>query len=141
MLAILSPSSQLYSARSILISGSCKQKAVSKHATLLQTVMDAANTKRDTTNLRLVSLASDGKSCQGKALAKLTYIAPLAPTSLIYEHLIHLDLLDLFIGANDIISNKDYKHVVKHLHNTLLWEKGSIVHGVRLTYGLIHKHL
>jgi hypothetical protein len=141
VLAVLSPSSRLYSARPILISGSCKQEAVSKHATLLQTVVDAANAKRDTTNLRLVSLASDGESRQGKALAKLTYIAPLAPTSPIYEHLIHLDLLDLFISVDDITADKDYKHVFKHLRNTLLREKGSIVHGVRLTCGLIRKHL
>ena len=103
--------------------------------------MDAANAKRDTTRLRLVSLASDGESRRGKALAKLTYIAPLAPTSPIYDHLIHLDLFDLFVGADDITADKDYKHVFKRLRNTLLREKGSVVHGVRLTCGLIRKHL
>jgi hypothetical protein len=112
-----------------------------EHAVLLQTVVDATNANRDTTKLRLVSLASDGESRRGKALAKLTYIAPLAPTSPIYPHLVHLDLFDLFVGADDITADKDYKHVFKRLRNTLLWEKGSVVHGVRLTCGLIRKHL
>lgn len=103
--------------------------------------MDAANAKRDTTKLRLISLASDGESRRGKALTKLTYIAPLAPSSPIYAHLVHLELLDLFVGADDITADKDYKHVFKRLRNTLLREKGSVVHGVRLTCGLIRKHL
>jgi hypothetical protein len=103
--------------------------------------VDAAKAKKDTTKLRLVSLASDGESRRGKALTKLTYIAPLAPTSPIYPHLSHLDLLDLFVGADDITADKDYKHVFKRLRNTLLREKGSIVHGVKLTHGLIRKHL
>lgn len=86
-------------------------------------------------------MASDGESRRGKALAKLTYIAPLAHTSPIYGHLVHLDLLDLFVGEDDITADKDYKHVFKRLRNTLLREKGSVVHGVRLTCGLIRKHL
>jgi hypothetical protein len=113
----------------------------SEHAKLLQTVVAAADAKRDTTNVRLVSLASDGESRRGKALAKLTYIAPLAPTSPIYAYLAHLELLDLFVGADDITADKDYKHVFKRLRNTLLREKGSVVRGVRLTCGLIRKHL
>jgi hypothetical protein len=103
--------------------------------------LDAANAKRDTTKLRLVSLASDGESRRGKALTKLTYIAPLAPSSPIYGDLIHLDLFDLFVGADDITADKDYKHIFKRLRNTLLREKGSVVRGVRLTCGLIRKHL
>ena len=113
----------------------------SEHAVLLQTVMDAAEAKKDTTNLRLVSLASDGESHQGNALAKLTYITPLPPTSPIFVHLGNLELLNLFVSTDDITTNKDYKHIFKHLHNTLLQEKGSIVCGVRLTCGLICKHL
>jgi len=119
-LAILSPSSRLYSARPVLLSGSCKQEAASKHALLLRTVVDAITAKRDSIKLRLVCLASDGESRRGKALAELTYIAPLAPTSPIYTHLVYLDLLDLFVGADDITADKDYKHVFKRLRNTLL---------------------
>ena len=74
-------------------------------------------------------------------MARLTFVAPLAPTSPIYEHLVHLHLLDLFIGADDIIADKDYKHVFKRLRNTLLQEKGCVVLGVKLTHGLIRRHL
>ena len=56
-------------------------------------------------------------------------------------HLVHLDLFDLFIGVDNLTADKDYKHVFKWLRNTLLREKGSIVHGVKLTCGLIRKHL
>ena len=83
-------------------------------------MVDAANAKKATTRLRVVSLASDGKSRQGKALAKLTFVAPLAATFPIYEHLVHLVLFDLFVGADDITADKDYKHVFKWLCNTLL---------------------
>ena len=82
--------------------------------------MDAANTKKDTIRLQIISLASDGESRRGKALAELTYITPLAPSSLIYNYLAPLQLLDLFVGTDNITANKDYKHVFKRLRNTLL---------------------
>ena len=53
----------------------------------------------------------------------------------------NLELLDLFVSTDDITADKDYKHIFKRLYNTLLWEKRSIVCGVRLMCGLIHKHL
>ncbi|KAI0283768.1 hypothetical protein BC826DRAFT_1110068 [Russula brevipes] len=111
------------------------------HTILLQTVVDAVNSKKDLTGLCIVSLASDGESRRGKALAKLTYVAPLAPSSPIYDQLIHLDLFDWFVGADDIMADKDYNHIFKRLCNTILCEKGSVVHGVKLTRALICKHL
>jgi hypothetical protein len=104
-------------------------------------VVDAANAKKATTGLRVISLASDGESRRGKALATLTFVALLAAMSPIYEHLVHLDLMDLFIGADDITADKDYKHVFKWLCNTLLREKGSVVLGIKLTCSLIRRHL
>jgi hypothetical protein len=140
-LAVLSPLAQLYSTRPILVSGSCKHEAASDHVLLIQAVVDAANAKKATTGLRVISLASDGESRRGKALATLTFVALLAATSLIYEHLVHLDLMDLFVGVDDITADKDYKHVFKRLRNTLLREKGSVVLGIKLTHGLICRHL
>jgi hypothetical protein len=52
-----------------------------------------------------------------------------------------LDLFDTFVSVDDITADKDYKHIFKRLRNTLLREKGSMVHGIKLTRGLIHKHL
>ena len=103
--------------------------------------MDAANARKDSTRLQIISLASDRESRCGKALAELTYIMPLAPSSLIYEYLAPLKLLDLFVGADDITADKDYKHIFKQLQNTLLRDKGSVVCGIKLTRGLIRKHL
>jgi hypothetical protein len=103
--------------------------------------LDATNARKDVARVHIVSIASDGESRWGKALAKLTYIAPLAHTSPIYSLLAHLDLFDTFVGIDDITADKDYKHIFKRLRNTLLHEKGSMVHGIKLTRGLIHKHL
>ena len=108
---------------------------------LLQAVVDATNDDQNLTTLRVISLASDRESCCGKALAKLTYVAPLAPSSPIYDQLAHLDLMDYFVGPDDITANKDYKHVFKWLRNAILRENGCVVRSVHLTCGLICKHL
>ena len=140
MIGILSPMLCLYSACPILLSGSCKCKTAKDHTELLQVVVDAANNKQDTTGLRVISLASDGKSCCGKALTNLTYVAPLAPSSPIYDHLVHLNLMDFFVGQDNITMDKDYKHVFKQLHNALLCKNGCLVHSVHLTCAVICKH-
>jgi len=85
-------------------------------------------------------LALDGESRRGKALANLTYVAPLAPSSPIYDQLIHLDLMDYFVGPDDITADKDYKHIFKQLRNTILCENGFVVCSVHLTCALIRKH-
>ena len=131
---------RLYSARPILLSGSCKRETARDHTALLQGVLDATNNKQDLTGLRVISLASDGESRCGKALINLTYVAPLSRSSPIYDHLVHLDLMDYFVGPDDITADKDYKHVFKRLRNALLRESGSLVHSVRLTRAVICKH-
>ena len=132
---------RLYSARPILLSGSCKRETAKDHTSLLQAVMDATNNKQDMTGgLRVISLASDGESRRGKALTNLTYVAPLAPSSPIYDHLAHLDLMDYFVGPDDITADKDYKHIFKRLRNALLRENGCLVHSVHLTRAVIRKH-
>jgi hypothetical protein len=108
---------------------------------LLQAVVNAANSKKDVTGLCVISLASDGESCRGKALSRLMYVAPLAPSLPIYDQLVHLPLFDTFVGADDITVDKDYKHIFKQLRNALLCDKGCIVRGIKLMHGLIHKHL
>jgi hypothetical protein len=92
------------------------------------------------TGLRVISLALDGESRHGKALTNLTYVAPLAPSSLIYNHLAHLNLMDYFVGPDDITVDKDYKPIFKHLCNALLHNNGCLVHDVHLTCAVICKH-
>lgn len=73
---------------------------------------------------------------------QLTFKKKLEPSSPIYSHLAPLRLLDLWVGIDDITVDKDYKHVVfKRVRNTLLREKGILVHGVTLTPALIRQHL
>jgi hypothetical protein len=91
-------------------------------------VLDMTNAKKDVTQVQIISIASNGKSRWGKALTKLTYVTPLAHTLPIYDLLAHLDLFDIFVGIDDITVDKDYKHVFKWLHNTILYKKGSIVY-------------
>jgi len=102
--------------------------------------VDATNNKQDMTGLKVISLASDGESCHGKALTNLTYVAPLAPSSPIYDHLVHLDLMDYFVGHDNITADKDYKHIFKRLHNALLRKNSCLVDSVRLTCAVIRKH-
>jgi hypothetical protein len=80
---------------------------------LLQAAVNATNNKQKLTRVRVVSLASDGESRRGKALANLTCAAHLMPSSPIYDQLIHLELMDFFVGPDDITADKDYKHVFK----------------------------
>jgi len=85
-------------------------------------------------------LASDGESRHGKALANLTYVAPLAPSSPIYDQLVHLNLMDYFVGLDDITADKDYKHIFKRLRNAIIRKNGCVVRSVHLTQAVIHKH-
>ena len=77
---------------------------------LLQTVLDAINHLRPQTHAQVVSLASDGKARWGKALVQLTFKHTLPPSSPIYSWLSSCALLDLHVGEDDLICDKDYKH-------------------------------
>ena len=132
---------QLYSARPVLISGSCKRETAKDHTALIQAVVNATSNNQNLARLRVISLASDGESRRGKALANLTHIAPLAPSSPIYDQLVCLDLMDYFVGPDDVTADKDYKHIFKRLRNAILRESGCVVCSVHLTRALIGKHL
>jgi len=132
---------QLYSTRPILISGSCKHETAKDHTPLIQAVIDATNNNQSLTGLQVISLASDGKSRCGRALANLMYVAPLAPLSPIYDQLAHLALMDCFVGPDDVTADKDYKHIFKWCCNALLRENGCVVLNIHLTRALIGKHL
>jgi hypothetical protein len=104
---------QLYSVHPILISGSCKCEMAKDHTALIQAVVNATSNNQNLARLRVISLASDGESHRRKALANLIHIVPLAPSSLIYDQLIRLDMMDYFVGPDNITADKDYKHIFK----------------------------
>ena len=120
--------------RLFLISSSCKRESAEDHAILLQTALDAIQHLRPQTHAQVVSIASDSKARQGKALVQLTFKHTLRPSSPIYSWLSACVLLDLHIGEDDLVCDKDYKHTAaKWVWNALLREKGILVYGTWIT--------
>ncbi|KAH8995049.1 hypothetical protein EDB86DRAFT_2804872 [Lactarius hatsudake] len=141
-IGLLCNNSKLYCARPFLISGSCKRECAEDHAVLLQTALDAINHLRPHTHVRVVSIASDGEARRGKALVQLTFKHALSPNSPIYPWLSSCALLDLHVGDDDLICDKDYKHTAaKRVRNALLREKGIFVYGTWITPAVLHTHL
>jgi hypothetical protein len=103
-------------------------------------VVSTTNNNQNLAGIQVISLASDGKSHHRKALANLTFVAPLALSLPIYDQLIYLDLMNYYVGPDDITTNKDYKYVFKWLCNAILHENGCVVCSVHITCALIHKH-
>jgi hypothetical protein len=126
----------LYSARPILISGSCKRETGIQHAALVNTAFTASQKSK----LRTISIASDGESRHGEALIRLTFRHQLASTSPIYDMLHVLPLMNLEVGDDDITADKDYKHIFKRLRNLLLRDKGLYVHGVHIRPAVVRSH-
>jgi hypothetical protein len=90
---------------------------------------------------RLISLASDGESRRGAALAQLTQKKSLPKSSNIFHLLGHLKLFNTLVGDDDLTCDKDYKHVFKRLRNLLLRDKGTIINGIQITPSVLSWHL
>lgn len=140
-LGMFTPEARLYSARPMLVSGTCKKENADAHLTLIKTTLDAVNNKKDLTHIRVICVGSDGEAKRGKAFVGLTYKSKLSPQSNIYESLAGLPLMDLWVGDDDLTSNKDLKHIVKRLRSALLHESGIWIRGVHLTPQIIQTHL
>jgi hypothetical protein len=140
-IGILSDDNRVYASCVILISGDCKQETRPQHAVLIRKVLEAINSQKKNTNIRIVSIASDGEARRGAALAELTFKKPLSPSSPIYEQLSPLTFMNLMVGDDDITADKDWKHVFKRLCNLLLRASGVVVGGVRIAPTIIQAHL
>ena len=88
----------IYPGRPILVSGDCKRETGEEHAQLIQTVIDGVDSLKDTTKLRIVSLASDGETRRGLSFILLTFKHRLLPQSPIYRLLQPLTFLNLHVG-------------------------------------------
>jgi hypothetical protein len=138
-IGLLCNNSRLYCARPFLISGSCKKETAEDHAVLIQTALNAI---KSLSNARVVSIASDGEARWGKALVQLTFKHTLSASSPIYPWLSMCPLLDLHVGDNEMMCNKDWKHAgAKHPRNALLREKGVLVYGTWITPTVLQSHL
>ncbi|KAF6752442.1 hypothetical protein DFP72DRAFT_1047213 [Ephemerocybe angulata] len=139
---ILCEDHRIYAARPILISGDCKKESGPEHAkNVLQVTLDAVNSCRAKTNIRVTSIASDGESRRHVALVQTTFKKKLEPTSDIYPLLAPLKLLDLHVGDDDLTCDKDWKHVIKRVRNLLLRDRGVLVDDFRITPSVIRSHL
>ncbi|EJD45187.1 hypothetical protein AURDEDRAFT_44253, partial [Auricularia subglabra TFB-10046 SS5] len=140
-LGALTDDSHRYSARPILISGTCKRETADKHAELIDMLVDACASEHARIGGRVISVASDGESRRGRALELNFLKHPISPTSPLFELVGNLPLFNILVGKANISLDKDYKHVFKRLRNTLLREKGVLVDGCLITPMILRRHL
>jgi hypothetical protein len=110
---VLGGETRLYSARPILISGSCKRETGAEHASLINTGYLASHKSK----LRTVSIASDGESRRGEALVRLTFKRQIDPDSPIYEMLHVLPLMNVEVGDDDLTADKAQPETTRIIQN------------------------
>ncbi|KZV95332.1 hypothetical protein EXIGLDRAFT_610725 [Exidia glandulosa HHB12029] len=137
----LLPNPRDYVARPIHISGTCKSEDAGDHATLLETILSAAQGHPKLQNARAYSIASDGESKRGKALVKICLNRKLPRTSKIYPALSKMPLMNLLCDVDDLTMDKDYRHVIKRMRSALLRKDGISIYGVVITTQLLRQHL
>ncbi|KAK7007633.1 hypothetical protein R3P38DRAFT_2553314 [Favolaschia claudopus] len=139
---VLDGDTRLYAARPVLVSGDCKKESGAEHArNVILPTLDGINSKKDLTNLRIVSIESDGESRRGSAFIDLTFVRKLSAESPIYEYLKDLPLMDFHVGDDDLTPGKDPKHVFKRGQNRFLRKSGTQVMGVHISPAIIRTHL
>ncbi|THU89597.1 hypothetical protein K435DRAFT_821336 [Dendrothele bispora CBS 962.96] len=116
-ISLLTDNPREYSARPILISGTCKRENAEQHARLLQTSITAL------------------KNC--KQRGNTTYRLQLP----IYPLLSNLPLLNLRVGEDDLTCGKDHPHLEKRARTALLRKKGVQIQGYTTTAPTIRAHL
>ena len=97
----------------VLVSGDCKKETGIEHSKVVQTVLDGVDSLHEKTKLRITSISSDGEARHGVAFIELTFKCELSPNSPIYFLIKPLKFLDLHVGDDDLMCDKDYKHIFK----------------------------
>jgi hypothetical protein len=131
---------RIYPGRPVLVSGDCKRETGEEHAQVIKTVIDGVDSLKDSTKLRIVSLASDGETRRGSAFILLTFKHRLLPQSPIYRLLQPLTFLDLHVGDDELTCDKDWKHIFKRFRNLLVRQRGVIINAFRVTPDIIRDH-
>lgn len=98
------------------------------------------NSLKETTRLRVVSIASDGESRRGAAFIILTFKHKLPSDSPIYPILKPLTFLNLYVGDDDLTCDKDWKHIFKRFRNLFLRQRGVVINGFRIKPGILKDH-
>ena len=138
VLRYLSASGRVYNSRPILISPTCKRENALSHAKLIGRVIQVCQAHAPSI---LWSVASDGESHRGAALAQLTLKCPLNPNSKIFPLLSPLHHLNLLVGDNDVTCDKDFKHLFKRLRTLLLQMGGFCILNMTITPSVLEQHL
>ncbi|KAJ7754917.1 hypothetical protein B0H14DRAFT_2540801 [Mycena olivaceomarginata] len=134
---LLAKDPALYSARTGLISGSCKRESGESHAKILKTALESSAI----TKLRTVNLTSDGESRRAEAIIRLTFKYSLPPSSPIHPLLHDLEFMNLMVGEDDLTGDKDYKHCFKRLRNWLLRKRGLVIGDLEITMAIVRSQL
>ncbi|KAG6849113.1 hypothetical protein H0H93_011212 [Arthromyces matolae] len=142
-IGILSDNPREYSARPILISGTCKKETGPEHAVVLRILMTALNNKNSSgnTTFRTISIASDGEAKRGDALTIITMHSMLSSSSPIHPLVSNLELMNFLVGDDNVTADKDFKHVFKRLRNLMMRNKGFLVLDFCITPPILKLHL
>jgi len=124
-----------------MISGNCKKETSEEHKAILQTAIDAIRNKGNLINVCVVNLSSDGEKCRGSAMAQLTFNTTLDPQSDIYTLLFPLVFMDMHVSADDLTTDKDWKHVFKCIRNLILHEQGILINNSHFMASIVRLQL
>lgn len=139
-LGLLSKDTRVYAARPILVSGDCKRETGTQHAQVIGTILEAVNSEKSMTHLRVTCISSDGETRRGTSFVLLTCKHALAPSSNIFTQIYPLRFMNMLVGDDDLTGDKDWKHVFKRFRNLILRALGIVVQGVRITPAIIRSH-
>lgn len=142
-IGVLSETPCKYSAHPIMISWTCKKETSAQHANLIRTIVTTTENQKQHCggSYCTVCIASDGESNCGKALVCLMMNTALKEDSPIYEQLCPLNFMNYFVDSDDIMADKDFKHVFKCQQNLMMQNKGIFIHGFCITPPILPAHL
>ena len=141
MACLLTDDAKAYAARPFVILGTCKCEDVESQKTLLQITSNALHVSQKGFGHHLYCIASDGDARHCRALALLTLTQLVLPSLPIFETLSGLRLFNMLCGDDDLTSDFNWKHILKHFHNTLLCLKGILIDGIVVTAAILKMHL
>lgn len=119
----------------IMFLGTCKKETGKEHAHMIWMILKATEKQKNHNGItyRTVCVASDGEAKRGDVLVILTMHSMLFSNSPIYKHLSPLVFMNLLVGQDDIMVDKDFKHVFKRQRNLMMWNKGLVIQGFCVT--------
>lgn len=138
---MFSDDTPLYAARPVLVSSDCEKESGEEHArNVICPAIKGVNMKRELTQLRIVLIASDDESRRGSAFIDLTIVQELSPESNICALLKDLPHMNFWVGTDDLMPDKDPRHICKRLRNRHLRKGGTDVMGVHVSPPIIRSH-